>query len=131
MTSWQVDPILSCIGIGLLILTNIGIWLFAFGKRTGRHNAKMENVEKELDNPKILPECVRIFADIRQNLTRVTTEVKLVAEKVETNVEVRDKVMELSGKVEAMFMIMKENQKNEEKRKMRPGGSRRQKPKSG
>ena len=126
MNPLQIDPILTSIGIGFFLITNIGIWIFAYGRRTGSHNTKMSNIEKELDNPSILPECTKIFGEIRENLIQVSTEVRIMTKKVETNIEVRDKVMELSGKVEYMFLAMKEDQMNNEKKRISGTNRRRE-----
>ena len=117
MNPLQIDPALTFIGIVIFLLLNMGVWVFAWGKIRGKTATRLNNVETNLKNPAILPECIEIFGEIREKLVEVSTNVDNIDRKVETNIEVRDKVMELSGKVEATFLFIKESQKNDEKRR--------------
>lgn len=78
-------------GIGIVV-ANVLVWAFVFGKTYGGLKTKVKGVENKLVNPDILPECREIFSGIEKGLAEVT------------------------GKVSAMFMMMTENQKNIEKK---------------
>lgn len=81
------------IGLAGLIIVNILTWTFLFGRRGGRVNNKIKNIEDRLDNPQILPQCTEIFTEIKEKLSN------------------------LGGKLEILLGIAKENQKNNEKKR--------------
>ena len=78
-------------GIGLVV-ANILVWGFAWGRRTGKVNQRLDSLEKWFENPTILPECSSIFSEIKEGLA------------------------ELKGKVSTILLITTENQKNSEKK---------------
>lgn len=78
-------------GVGIIV-ANVLVWAFVVGKTYGGLKTRLKAVENKQDNPEILPECNRIFTEIKEGLAEVT------------------------GKVSAMFMMMKESQKNLEKK---------------
>lgn len=82
-------------GIGLVV-ANVLVWAFVWGRRTGGVNQRLQSLEKWFESPTILPECSSIFAEIKGGLA------------------------ELKGKVSTILLIMTENQENlERKRKKR------------
>lgn len=88
-----MDPTL--IGLIVLVVLNIFVWVFASGRMTGRVNTRLNNVEKRLDDPPMLPECRELFTEIKEGLS------------------------ELNGEVKTMLITMKEFQKNNEKKQTR------------
>lgn len=77
-----------------LILANLLGWVFLWGRWRGKVNTRLEHLEKR----DILPECQNIFTGIKEGLSSVT------------------------GKVDTVLLLMKENQKNEEKRNIQGRG---------
>lgn len=88
----------SFIGLIVLVALNIVAWVFAAGKMTGMTNTRLNNVEKRLDDPKILPQCMELFNELKDGLST------------------------LNGEVKALLLSMKEYQKNDEKRRIRNEG---------
>lgn len=86
MSEWLIALISS--GALVVMLT----WAFQWGKRGGNVNTRLDELERRANDPQILPECSGIFTEIKENLAS------------------------LDGSVGVMLGIMKENQKNDEKK---------------
>lgn len=80
-------------GIGLIV-ANILVWAFVWGRRTGRVNQRLMSLEKWFEAPTILPECSGIFTEIKEGLAKV------------------------QGKVSTVLLIMTENQKSSERKRI-------------
>ena len=87
---FSAQIVLSSLGI---VMLNLLVWLFLWGKRTGSMNTRLDNLEGNQSNPQILPECNVIFTEIKENLAS------------------------LEGKMGIILLTMKENQKNNEKKR--------------
>lgn len=72
-----------------IIVANILFWVFLWGKRVGRVNQRLNNLE----NPQILPECQVIFN------------------------EIKEKLGECVGRLDIISNVLKINAKEEERRK--------------
>lgn len=92
MPIWIPDWLLPGAGI---VIVNIRIWVFAWGRRTGGVNHRLKTLEGLQENPTILPECTEIFTVIRGGLSN------------------------LDGKVSTLLLSYQENQKNSEKKHLR------------
>ena len=69
-----MDPTL--IGLAVLVVLNIFAWVFASGKMTGRVNTRLNNIERRLDDPPILPQCQELFTEIKEGLSQLNGEIK-------------------------------------------------------
>ena len=76
----------------ILIVINILVWAFLWGKTLGKINTRLTVLEKSQDDPPMLPECQILFSEIKEGLAN------------------------LDGKVSTMLITMKENQRNSEKK---------------
>lgn len=86
MSEWLIALIAS--GALAVMLT----WAFQWGRRGGGVNARLDDLERRANDPQILPQCAEIFT------------------------EIKEKLASLDGSVGVMLGIMKENQKNDEKK---------------
>jgi len=77
----------------IVIAINVLIWVFLFGKRTGKVNNRLSVIEEKLSNPQVLPQCTEIFTEIKEKLSY------------------------LAGNVETILLVIKENQKNVERKR--------------
>ena len=84
MTEWIISG-------AIIIVVNVLVWAFVFGKILGRTNTRLSNLEKGQHNPTILPECSGMFTEIRERLAN------------------------LDGKVDTILLMTRETQKNKEK----------------
>lgn len=69
-----MDPTL--IGLAVLVVLNIFVWVFASGRMTGKVNTRLNNIEKRLDDPPMLPECRELFTEIKEGLSQLNGEIK-------------------------------------------------------
>lgn len=97
MNWWEViiQPIAVIIALIGLIVINLLVWVFAWGRGVGGINTKIKNIEEKVNNPQILPDCNIIFTEIKEGLSNV------------------------GGKVEAILTMMQINQKTNEKKKVK------------
>jgi len=79
-------------GIGLIV-ANVLVWAFVVGKTYGGVKTRLKAVENKQANPEILPECNKIFTEIKEGLA------------------------ELQGKVSTILLIMTEKQETPERKK--------------
>jgi len=86
MPEWLIVLISS--GALAVMLT----WAFQWGRRGGNVNTRLGDLERRANDPQILPQCAEIFTKIKEKLAS------------------------LDGRVGVMLGIMKENQKNNEKK---------------
>ena len=86
MPEWLIALIAS--GVLAVMLT----WAFQWGKRGGNVNTRLNDLERRANDPQILPQCAEIFT------------------------EIKEKLASLDGSVGVMLGIMKESQKNDEKK---------------
>lgn len=91
---WVIQPAVAFIAFIGLIVVNLLVWVFAWGKRAGRINTKIKSIEGQLANPQILPDCNVVFTEIKEKLSDV------------------------GGKVEAILVMMKTNQKVDERKRV-------------
>lgn len=75
----------------LVVIINILVWVFTWGKLSGRVNTRLNGLEKNQRNPVVLPQCAAMFSDIKESLSN------------------------LNGKVEIILITMKEYQKDSER----------------
>ena len=78
-------------GGAAILIVNILIWVFLFGKTIGRQNTRLCQLEENTRDPEILPECQKLFRTIEGRLG------------------------DIGGKVDFMVFTMNENKKNKEK----------------
>jgi len=93
MSEWLIALIASG------ALATLLVWAFRWGKKGGNVGARLKEIEKRLDDPPIRPECSDIFTDIRKSLFGLDS-----------------KVANLDGKADVVLQVMRENQKNNEKK---------------
>ena len=78
------------IGGGLLILLiNIALWFFAWGRAVGKIVEKVDNNEEKINNhiehhpkPYVLPECNKTFLEIGKTLTGLETQMGSVVSEI-------------------------------------------------
>lgn len=97
MNWWEVviQPAVAFIAFIGLIIMNVLVWVFAWGRSVGKVNTRLKVVEEKVDNPQILHACSEIFTEIKEKLAK------------------------LDGKVGTILIVMKERQKNDEKKRVR------------
>ena len=88
-----IEWVYELYGLIGLILINILVWVFLWGKRTGKVNTRLTNLEDRIDTHSILPECSELFSEIKGALSNVV------------------------GKVDVMLLMVKESQKNIERKR--------------
>jgi len=77
------------IGSGILILlANIAIWAFAWGRAAGKLIERVDNLEDKIndhiDHPPVLSECTGAFLSIAKSLTELKTQMKTVVSEIKT-----------------------------------------------
>ena len=80
------------ITVSTLVVINILIWVFLWGRTLGKLNNRMANVEDNQNTPLILPECQELFRNMQEGIGHLT------------------------GKVDVILGFVKENQKNQERK---------------
>jgi len=97
MNWWEliIQPAVAFIAFIGLIIMNVLVWVFAWGRSVGKINTRLNAVEEKVDKPQILSACVDIFTEIKERLGN------------------------LDGKVGTILIVMKESQKNNEKKRTR------------
>lgn len=85
MSEWLIALISSG------VLATLFVWAFQWGKSRGNVNTRLNDIERRLDDPQILPECSVIFTEIKENLATLT------------------------GKVDTILITMTKKQKNDER----------------
>lgn len=60
----------------LLVLVNLLVWVFVWGRTVGNVKARLNSVEKRLDDPPILPQCQELFTEIKEGLSMLNGEIK-------------------------------------------------------
>lgn len=86
MSEWVIALIASG------ALATLLVWAFQWGKKRGNVNNRLKNLEGWVSDPPMRPECSEVFTEIKENLASV------------------------SSKVDTMLVMMRENQKNNEKK---------------
>jgi hypothetical protein len=85
--SWCVP---SAVG---LVLVNLLVWVFVWGKTVGRVNTRLNNIEKKQEDPPMLPQCIGLFSEIKEGLSMLNGEVKtmlITLKEYQTHNEKRD-----------------------------------------
>ena len=77
------------LGISGLVIVNILIWVFLWGRRTGNVNHRLKSLEKKVANPGVLPECVEVFTEIKEKLSNLTGKVDVILTLTQENHEKR------------------------------------------
>lgn len=68
------------IAIVVGVVINVLVWVYLFGKRGGTVNERLDNVEKRLDNPKVLDECSSTFTEMGKKLSRIEGKVGVICD---------------------------------------------------
>jgi hypothetical protein len=97
MNWWEViiQPISALIALIGLIVINLLVWVFAWGRGVGKVNTRLTVIEEKVNNPQILPDCNIIFTEIKEGLSNV------------------------GGKVETILTLMQVNQKTSERKRIK------------
>lgn len=61
-----------------LILVNLLIWVFYLGKTRGSTSSRLNAVEERLDDPPVLPQCIEVFTEIKENLSHLNGTVETI-----------------------------------------------------
>lgn len=78
-----------------ILLVNLFLWVFLWGRWRGSTDSRLDALEKHLDDPPILPQCVELFTEIKETLG------------------------ELKGKFEALMLTINLNMKESEGKRIR------------
>lgn len=72
-------------GIFLIIIINIIVWAFVWGRTVGKICERIDNIEEKIDGhierhpkPYVLPECHQTFKDIASSLASLKTQMSSV-----------------------------------------------------
>ncbi len=78
-----------------ILIVNLFLWVFLWGRWRGSTDSRLNAIEKQLDDPPILPQCIELFNEIKETLG------------------------ELNGKVDTMMLNVNLNMKKAENKRIR------------
>ena len=74
MMAWEI-----WISIAAVLLVNLLIWVFLFGKTIGRLSNRMCKIENDQQKePQIMPECYEIFSELREGVASLNAKVDIL-----------------------------------------------------
>jgi len=68
-----------------IIIVNVLIWVFVFGKFIGKLGSRINNLEEKLGNPMVLPECHKLFAELREGISNLVGKMEVVLSQLKVN----------------------------------------------
>lgn len=101
MPQWLIAVIASGAFATLLV------WAFRWGRTGGNVNTRLDTLEKWVDDPPIRPECSAIFTEIKEGLANLDS-----------------KAANLDGKMDVVLQVIKEDQRNNEKKHINNKGKK-------
>lgn len=61
-----------------IIALNILFWVFMWGKKLGRRNQRLDDLEHHVNNPGMLTECRELFVELKEGLGEVRGNLKVI-----------------------------------------------------
>jgi len=75
---WLLQPAVTLLALLGMILLYVLTWVFTWGRRVGKVNTRLRVIEEKLDNPEVHPDCAEIFNEIREKLADLGGKVQAI-----------------------------------------------------